>query len=66
MYDDEQAFIVNKLRKSKLKLKKKIENDLRKDVLVRQQEAQILQDVRKEKIDRQHKKELYVIEKQTA
>jgi len=66
MYDDEHAFIVNKLRKSKLKLKKKIENDLRKDVLVRQQEAQILQDVRKEKIDRQHKKELYVIEKQTA
>lgn len=66
MYDDEQAFIVNKLRKSKLKLKKKIENDLRKNVLVRQQEAQILQDVRKEKIDRQHKKELYVIEKQTA
>jgi hypothetical protein len=35
--------VVNKLRQKKLKLKKKIENDLRKDVLVRQQEAQILQ-----------------------
>ena len=37
MYDEEKSFEINKLKKKKIKLKKKIETDLRKSVQVKQQ-----------------------------
>ena len=66
IYDEEKAAELSKLRKKKLKLKKRIETDLRKSVQVKQQETQVLEDVRRERGKRQYKKELFVIEKQTA
>jgi hypothetical protein len=55
-YDEEKSVVLTKLRRKKQKLTKKIENDLRKNVQIKQQEAQILDDVRKERSDRQRKK----------
>jgi hypothetical protein len=43
-----------------------MELDLRKSVLVKQQEAQVRQDVRRERGQRQQKKEMLIIEKQTV
>jgi hypothetical protein len=57
---------MSKLRRKKSKLTKKIEGDLRKSVIVKQQEAQVLEDVRRDKKNRQHKKELLILEKQTV
>ncbi len=65
-YDEEQSMIMSKLRRKKSKLTKKIEGDLRKSVIVKQQEAQVLEDVRRDKKNRQHKKELLILEKQTV
>lgn len=65
-YDEEQAVILSKLRKKKQKLTKKIQTDLRKGVVVKQQEAQVREDVRREKGQRQQKKEQLIIEKQTV
>lgn len=65
-YDEEKSAILTKLRKKKQKLTKKIENDLRKNVQIKQQEAQVLEDVRRERSKRQTKKEMFVIEKQTS
>jgi hypothetical protein len=65
-YNEEQAVILSKLRKKKQKLTKKIQTDLRKGVVVKQQEAQVREDVRREKGQRQQKKEQLIIEKQTV
>ena len=65
-YDEEQAMVLTKLRRKKLKLTKKIETDLRKNVIVKQQEAHIRDEVRREKGMRQQKKEQLIIEKQTV
>jgi hypothetical protein len=66
MYDEEKAAELLALRRKKQKLKKRIENDLRKNVQVKQQEVQIREDVRKERGQRQQKKEAFQQEKQTA
>jgi hypothetical protein len=65
-YNEEQAVILSKLRRKKQKLTKKIETDLRKGVVVKQQEAQIREEVRREKGQRQQKKEQLIIERQTV
>jgi len=52
---------ITKLRRKKLKLTKKIENDMRNSVMVKQQEAQVLDDVRRERGLRQQKKEMLII-----
>jgi hypothetical protein len=60
-YNEEKAMEITKLRRKKLKLTKKIQNDMRNSVLVKQQEAQVLDDVRRERGLRQQKKEMLIM-----
>ena len=56
IYDEEKSAVLSKLRRKKQKLTKKIENDMKKSVNLKQQENHALEEVRRERSKRQYKK----------
>ena len=65
-YDEEEGMKIKKLKRKRDKLRKKMEVELRQSVHVKQQEGEAIEEVKREKRERQRRKELLVVEKQTV
>lgn len=65
MIVEEPSMKIKLLRKKRNKLQKKIEADMRLGLKERLQEEKIVSDVKVEKLQRQRKKEVFILQKQT-